>query len=113
MGWCIAFSQTLMNILKSLQVYSTSVIITSLTRTVFKGDLHIKMSVLSLADHFFGKMEFCCIALLWKIVFIIFYLKLDILNITLITIQLFCEGTKEKGINIYQVHIIFDIGKYD
>ena len=53
-------------------------------------------------------MEFCCIALLWKIVFIIFYLKVGILNITLITIQLFCEGTKEKGINIYQVHIIFD-----
>ena len=40
--------------------------------------------------------------------FIIFYLKLGILNITLIIIQLFCEGTKKKGINIYQVCIIFD-----
>ena len=58
MGWCIALSQTLMNILTFLQVYSTSVIITSLTHTVFKGDLHIQMSVLSLADHFLEKWNF-------------------------------------------------------
>lgn len=37
-----------------------------------------------------------------------YYLKCGIINLAFITIQLSCEGTKKKGINIYQVHTMFD-----